>query len=167
MKEMWLNRLPGDYRRRYYTNLAIFVGLIIILTNAWRLGPHGLGYVILGLFGLAIMCAFVLPFVRLAKANPKPGSGAFIFCGSWVAAYVYVAASAFSHPHLPATFLVQTVGFVLMLAFLITYRKIVFPDFFGGQVRERWTTIRAAQRASRGDMDLFTVPSQRPEDPNA
>jgi len=154
---MWLNRLPGDYRRRYYTNLAIFAGLIIAFTNAWRLGPHGLGYAILGFFGLAIVCLCVLPFVRLAKANPKPGPGAFVFCGSWVAAYLYVAVSLFLHPHLPATFLVQTVGFVLMLAFLVTYRKIVFPDLFAGQLRERLATIRAAQRASKRDMDIFTV----------
>jgi len=163
---MWLNRLPGDYRRRYYTNLALFAVLIIVFTNAWRLGPNGLGYVILGLFGLAVICLFVLPFVRLAKADPKPGPGAFIFCGSWVAAYLYVITSSFLHPHLPATFLVQTVGLVLMLAFLITYRKIVFPDFFAGRLRERMAIVRAAQIASKGDMDVFTSP-RKPDEPNA
>ena len=30
---MWLSRLPPDYRRRYYTNMAILIGLIALVLN--------------------------------------------------------------------------------------------------------------------------------------
>jgi uncharacterized membrane protein len=51
--------------------------------------------------------------------------GAFIFYATWILAYSGVAIAAL-------------LGMVLMLAFFIVYRRLVFPEFFDGGFRTRW-----------------------------
>ncbi|MGH7755599.1 MAG: hypothetical protein ACREM8_04850 [Vulcanimicrobiaceae bacterium] len=150
---MWLQRLPPDYRRRYYTNLAILAALIIVVTNLWRLGKHNATTAVLVVMCLAFGYACVFPAVKLLRARPRPGVGAFVLAGTYLAAVIYAAASV-ALP-LPASGLALVLGIVLLWVFMIVYRGIVFSGLFdrNGRFGERFRTVRAAQRASRIDVD--------------
>ncbi len=82
---------------------------------------------------------------------------AFALYGAWTFAYLYVAA-AFFGASLPGVVVALLLGLVLMLAFLIIYRKVVFPDFFDGAIAGRWRAIRAAQRGiKKSSIRLFSL----------
>lgn len=146
---MWLNRLPPEFRRRYYTNLAAIAAFIVFIGVVGRLGKHEGSLAILGFIGfiLIFMCAW--PLVRLLQCNPRPKQTAFIFYATWILAYAYVGAAFFVRGLLPGVPLAGLLGLVLMWAFFIVYRAILFPSLFDGGLGTRWQMIREAQRAER------------------
>ncbi len=155
-----MNRLPPEYRRRYYTNLAFIAGLLVFFFNIGRLGSHNGPLAVIGLFCFLVVFSCVWPLVQILRYKPRPQRAAFVLYGAWIAAYGYVAAALFVGG-LPAFVVVWLLGFVLMCAFLIIYRKIVFPNFFGGEFRKRWQTVREAQRADKDELDSV-ISSIRP-----
>lgn len=158
--KVWLDRLPPEYRRRYYTNLAVIIALLLFFFNVGRLGKRNGVLAILALFGAVIVFTCVRPLFYLLQSKPRPHPRAFVLYGAWIAAFAYVAAAAFVHG-LPFAGIVMQLGVLLMLVFLFAYRKIVFPDLFGGQFRERFQLVREAQRAGKKEMESLVEPLRR------
>lgn len=159
---MWLDRLPPEYRRRYYTNLAVIIAFLLFFFNVGRLGKRNGVLTILALFGAVIVFTCIWPLFCLLRSKPRPHPRAFMLYGAWIAAFAYVAAAAVVHG-LPFAGIVLLLGVGLMLVFIFAYRKIVLPDLFGGQVRERFQLVREAQRADKKEHELL-LESLRPED---
>lgn len=151
---MWLDRLPPEYRRRYYTNLAVISSVLIFLAVVVRLGKRAGTDAILGFIGflLVFMCAW--PLVRLLRCNPRPHRIAFVLYATWILAYAYVCGAFFVPSLAVGVPFAALLGLVLMWVFFIVYRKVIFPDFFGGALQERWRMVREAQRAERRSSDL-------------
>lgn len=149
---MWLDRLPPEYRRRYYTNLAVLAGIVIAIFVIGRLGKQNGALAILALMALLVLFACIWPLVRLLKSSPRPGRAAFALYASWILAYVYFWL-ALAFPGIPGAGIVGLIGILLMLTFFVVYRKAVFPDLFGGGLRERWKAVRGAQRAERAEFE--------------
>jgi len=137
-----LDRLPPDYRRRAYINLAIVAAVFIGFANVGRLGKHGGVIAIEWFLGLSVLYLCVWPVVTLVRAQPKPPSSAFLLFASWIAAYAYVGAAIPLKHDLPGDSLALLIGVVLMIAFFVRYRGFLFP-----RVRERFTAVREAQIA--------------------
>jgi len=155
---MWLNRLPPDYRRRYYVNLAIVVALVVFVANVGRLGQRNATMAIVGLMiaGFAYLC--IWPIVSLVRAKPRPGTIAFVLAGVYLGAFAYALASFFLP--VPASGVAFLVGFALLWCLMICYRGVVFPSLFDrdgrmGGFRERARQVREAQRASRAESEAF------------
>jgi hypothetical protein len=161
---MWLNRLPPDYRRRYYTNLAIFAALVIFFVVVGKLPPRAGTDAVLGLFGLLVGFMCVWPFVQLARADPRPPRSAYVLCGAWVAAYALAIAGFFVPPLLLFTLPALLVGLVLMFASMIVYRRILLPSLFNGQYRERFAAAMAARRADREELNDVIASIHRKDD---
>lgn len=148
---MWLNRLPPEYRRRYYTNLSVIAALILYIFVASRLGQKAGVAAIEALFIFLVAFACFYPLVLLLRYKPRPHAIAFILYGSWICAYAYVIAAAFLNG-LPGAGFVLLAGLVLMWTFFAVYRKIVFRSLFDGGFPQRFAAVRAAQRRERADM---------------
>ncbi len=125
---MWLSRLPPDYRRRYYTNMAILIGLVALVLNLWRLGPHYGPLAVVLLIGLSLLYLSTWPLLRLVRAKPQAERSAFVLAGAYIAGFVYFTVSFFTP--LPGSFLALIVGVVLLWVFLIKYRGIIFSSLF-------------------------------------
>jgi len=141
-----LDRLPPDYRRRAYINLAIVAAVFIGFANVGRLGKHGGVIAIEWFLGLSVLYLCVWPVVTLVRAKPKPPTAAFVLLGAWIAAYAYVAVEIAFDLRLPGDVLALLAGAVLMVAFFVTYRGFLFPRF-----KERFAAVRAAKIAERSD----------------
>ena len=102
---MWVKYLPADYQRRFYTNLAIVIALVVFVTNVWRLGPKNGSIAVLALIGLLFAYGMLYPCIRILRAKPRPDRIAFVLVGMNLAAFVYLALS-FVIPHLPGSLLV-------------------------------------------------------------
>lgn len=144
--KVWLDRLAPEYRRRYYINIAILAGLFLSFIVIGRLGPRDGAIAVGVLMAATVLFSWIYPLVRLIRA--RPGRVPFLIYAAWISAYAYFGV-AFFVPWLPAVPIVLILGGVLMCAFYVIYRKIIFPDFFGGKVRARWHAIREAQKAER------------------
>jgi hypothetical protein len=151
---MWLNRLPSEYRRRYYTNVAVIAGFVVFFVIVGRLGKQQASLAILSFIGFLLLFMCVWPLVRLLQCNPRPKRSAFIFYATWIIAYAYVGI-AFFVQGLPAVPIAAVLGLVLMWAFLIAHRRVIFPNAFDGGFRTRWQMIREAQRAERAEGDAM------------
>ncbi len=145
--KVWLDRLPPDYRRRFYTNTAILVGLLVCFIVIGRLGARDGTIAVEVLMAAAVLFSWIYPVFRLIRA--RPGRTPFIMYAAWTSAYIYVGVAIFVPWLFPSVPIVLIFGGVLMCAFYVIYRKIIFPDFFGGVVRARWRAIREAQKAAR------------------
>lgn len=151
---MWLNRLPAEYRRRYYTNLAAIVAFLVFIGIVGRLGKHEASLAILGFIGFLLIFMAVWPLVRLLQCRPRPKRTAFIFYATWIFAYGYVGATFFV-PGLPGWPIAALIGMLMMCAFFIVYRGILFPGLFDGGFHARWQMVREAQRADRAARESF------------
>lgn len=147
---MWLNRLPPEYRRRYYTNLAAIAGFLVFVGIVARLGKQEGSIAVLAFVGFILLFTCVWPLVRLLQCKPRPKRTAFLLYGAWILAYAYVGA-AFFVQGLPGVPVVLVLGCVLMWAFFIVYRRIVFPGMFDGGFKARWHMVREAQRAEQAE----------------
>lgn len=148
---MWLSRLPPDYRRRHYTNMAILIGLIALVLNLGRLGPHYGPLAVVLLIGLCLLYLCTWPLLRLVRAKPQAERSAFVLAGAYIAGFVYFTVSFFTP--LPGSFLALIVGVVLLWVFMIKYRGIIFSSLFNrdGAFGERFKAVREAQKASKND----------------
>ncbi len=160
---MWLNRLPPDYRRRYYTNVAILCGFVAFFFIVPRLGRRGGTIAIEALIVGLILFAHVMPIVRFLRAKPRPGRAAFITYGVWIGSYLAVAFGLFIQSRDLVT-VALLIAIVAMLTCYIAYRNIIFPSLFGGGFRERVDVVRAAREADRRDRDAFIESLRTPDD---
>ncbi len=160
---MWLNRLPPDYRRRVFTNVAILCGFVAFIFAVPRLGQTGGTIAIEALIVGLILFAHVMPIVRLLRAKPEPGRMAFVIYGIWIGSYVLVAFGLFIQSRTLVT-AALLVAIVAMLTCYIAYRKIILPSVFGGDFRERLDVVRAAREADRRDRDAFIESLRKPDD---
>ncbi len=152
---MWVKYLPADYQRRFYTNLAIVIALVVFVTNVWRLGPKNGSIAVLALIGLLFAYGMLYPCIRILRAKPRPDRIAFVLVGMNLAAFVYLALS-FVIPHLPGSLLVLFAAVVSMWTLMVRYRSLVFPSLFDsrgglGTYRERKAVIRQARTAAELD----------------
>lgn len=152
---MWLSRLPPDYRRRYYSNMAILIGLVALVLNLRRLGPHYEPLAVVLLMGLCLLYLCTWPLLRLVRAKPQAERSAYVLAGAYIAGFVYFTVS-FLTP-LPGSFLALMVGVVLLWVFLIKYRGIIFSSLFNrdGAIGERLKAVRQAQKASKNDASIL------------
>jgi hypothetical protein len=159
---MWINRLPPDYRRRYYTNIAILCGLGVFIFVVTKLGP-GRGTVAIAIFLIALaLYGLVFPLVRLLCAKPRPPRAAFIIYGIWIGGYAVAAIGlTFQFPALVVGGFLLAI--VAMSTCLIAYRKIIFPSFSGGEFQKRLTVIREARDADRKERDAFIESLHKPD----
>jgi drug/metabolite transporter (DMT)-like permease len=143
-------------------NLAIIAGVIVFFVVVGKLGTHQGTIAIIALLLLVLLCTVLWPLFRLLRSKPSPGSAAFILYGAWIASFAYVAASFFVQS-LPAPEVALLLGIVLMWAFFIAYRKVLFPSLFAGEFRKRWSIIRQAQRAEKEERESFINSLRSPD----
>jgi hypothetical protein len=160
---MWLNRLPPDYRRRFYTNVAVLCGFVAFIFIVPRLGPtRGTFAIELLLIGI-VLFGHVFPLVRLLRAKPRAPRAAFITYVAWIGGYaVFAIGLALQSRAIAAGGLFLAVAG--MLTCFVAYRKIILPSIFGGEFRERFSAIREAREADRKERDEFIESLRRPND---
>lgn len=161
---MWLNRLPPVYRRRYYTNLAIVVAIVIFVANVGRLGQHNGTIAILTVMDLGFAFLCIWPAVSLLRARPRPGNIAFVLAGAYLGAFAYAFARFFLP--VPGSSLAFLAGYALLCSVLVCYRGIVFSSLFDrdGRMsgfRKRLMILREARRASKGDTEALVASIRR------
>ncbi len=153
-----MNRLPPEYRRRLYINCSIVAAFVGFFAIVGRLGERDATTAIVWFLALLLLFTAVWPLIQLLRCHPRPKRASFILYAAWICAYAYVAvATVLRLPGIAAALLV---GGVLMIAFFVLYRKLIFPDFFKGEFRARWRTIRQAQRDAKAERESLVKRSR-------
>jgi hypothetical protein len=158
-----LSKLPPENRWRFCNNLLIIVAFVIFLViffrNVDRLGHHKAVIAVLGFMGCCVLYLSIWPIVKLLCAKPRPGRGAFVFAATYIA--------AFACGFLPfrGSILMFCVGMVLMWAFFIKYRALLFTSLFapGGGLSDEFNALRAglAVKPAAGDGLTSARPMRR------
>jgi hypothetical protein len=143
----WLKRLPPDYRRRFYANLAVLAGVIGFFVLFAHSNAKAQLDEVEALMALSLAWTFFMPLVRFLLA--PPGRGAWIFYALWLTALGVAALSIVVRLPGIVSFASLVAGTVLMIIFYVVYAKRLLPSFFSGSIGERWRTARAAQKAER------------------
>jgi len=72
---MWVKHLPPDYQRRFYTNLAIVIALVLFVTNVWRLGRANGTKAVLALIALLFAYGMLYRvFAYFVQSRDQTGS---------------------------------------------------------------------------------------------
>ena len=121
-----LSKLSAENRWRFANNILIIVAFVIFnvifFGNVDRLGHRKAGIAVLSLMGCWVLYLSIWPIIKLLRAKPRPGPGAFVFAAAYIAAF----ACAF----LPfrGSVLMFAVGLVLMWVFFVKYRGLLFSS---------------------------------------
>jgi hypothetical protein len=99
--------------------------------------------------GCCVLYLTIWPIVKLLRAKPRPGRGAFVFAAT------YIAAFACGFFPFRGSILMFCVGMVLMWVFFIKYRALLFATLFapGGGLTDEFKALRArlAVKPAAGD----------------